>query len=1202
MARVEKRRPWHGVIVAGAFAALAWSAAYAKESTAYVKDAEQYIVQGNLKAAEIELRNAIRDAPQDPVLRVRLAQVYLQEGDDVSAEREARAARELKGNEAEYLPILADALLRQQKFADLVNLVQPGNRDPVLESKVRTALGTAATGLNDRAKAETLLNDAIKLDPSATRPKIQLARLLTAAKPAEAEKMIDEAIAANPRSADALQVKGEMLRIRGDQDGAMRLFNEALKIDPNNIAAHLSRADVNITLGKYKAADEDIDPILKADPNQFMANYTRGLELFKQQKYVDADRIFDRLSPGFAAFWAGYYLQGLTKSALGQYAQAEMSLGKYLAHRPDDVRAVRLIATVALQQQAALRAIEYLKPLVDKSPADAATLTVLGDAYMADRKPDLALQQFQKAATLDPDNPTIKTQVGVSEIDVGRSEQGLAALEQAFGTEAGALIAGPALVAMELRARHLDKAAEAATTLVEHDPKNAIYQTLLGEVRMAQQDYSSAESEFREALAINPDLTAATGDLAQIYMATGRVDEARNLYNGLLAKDANQAGALLGLADTYIAQQKWTEAIDAINRARTAARNDPAPGLKLVGVYERRQDWTNAKTVLAELAAQFPGNANILDAQGQAQLAAGDTNGAVSSFKRAYALAPDSAPILSRYLAALNGAKYFTEARGVLQDVVARDPRSSSLKAELIRVEEKIGGVDAAVAKARALAIDDPGNNIYDLISAELYEKAGRIPDAVAVLEKAAAAKPSDEGLTIALARVYNRAGDFLKAERVLASRLQADPESIAIGTTMAQQYLATGRTQDAKKLFADLLARRPNDVGVLLGLAGVATTERNWPEAADYISRARAAGPNDPAPGLALVNLQLLRKDQQSAVTTAAQIAEQFPTNFDVLDAKGRAQLAFGDTEGAIATYKRIYELFPNSSPVMMGYVALLREAKEFSKAQAVLQVALARDPKNDQVKGDLIRVEADIGGMRAGLAKAHVFAKEDPENPLYDVVSAELYEKAGRRDDAIDLLEKAVANRPTADPLIEALSGLYARAGDAGKAEAVLNTRLQADPKDVAIRSGLALLYLQQKKYDDANGEYTRVLVDHPGDAAALNNLAWLYQQKGDLAKARSLAEQAVAAAPQSPPINDTLGWILLAQGETDKALTYLSAASQSAPKSPYIQYHLAVALNQLGRTADARAKLETLLGSDATFPDRAEAEKLLQQLKGG
>src|SRR5271167_1050390 len=247
--RVRKEKPmpggerrWRRIVVAGALAALAWSAAYAKDSTASVKEAEQYIVQGNLKAAEIELRNAIREAPQDPVLRARLAEVYLQQGDSQSAEREARAARERNGNEADYLPVLADALLGQRKFADLIDSVQPADRNPALESKVRTALGIAAAGLRDRAKAETLLNEAIKLDPSAARPKIQLARLLTGTKPAEADKLIDEAIAANPRSAEALQVKGEMLSNRGDQEGAMRLFDQALKIDPNNISAHLGRA------------------------------------------------------------------------------------------------------------------------------------------------------------------------------------------------------------------------------------------------------------------------------------------------------------------------------------------------------------------------------------------------------------------------------------------------------------------------------------------------------------------------------------------------------------------------------------------------------------------------------------------------------------------------------------------------------------------------------------------------------------------------------------------------------------------------------------------------------------------------------------------------------------------------------------------------------------------------------------------------
>src|SRR5207302_11267632 len=94
MTHGERRGRWRRIVVAGAVAALAWSAAYAKDRTGYVKEAERYIAQGDLKAAEIQLRNAIREAPQDPVLRARLAEVYLRLGNATSAEREARAARE----------------------------------------------------------------------------------------------------------------------------------------------------------------------------------------------------------------------------------------------------------------------------------------------------------------------------------------------------------------------------------------------------------------------------------------------------------------------------------------------------------------------------------------------------------------------------------------------------------------------------------------------------------------------------------------------------------------------------------------------------------------------------------------------------------------------------------------------------------------------------------------------------------------------------------------------------------------------------------------------------------------------------------------------------------------------------------------------------------------------------------------------------
>ncbi len=557
---------------------------------------------------------------------------------------------------------------------------------------------------------------------------------------------------------------------------------------------------------------------------------------------------------------------------------------------------------------------------------------------------------------------------------------------------------------------------------------------------------------------------------------------------------------------------------------------------------------------------------------------------------------------MSRYAALLNQAKDFSGALDVLRAAVARDPRNAPLKVDLIRVQAEVDGVDVALAKAREFAGDDPDNSLYKLASAELYEQAGRAKDALALLEKAAAAQPSDDALAVALSRLYTRIGDFAKAEAVLTGRLKTDPKNSTLGSALAPLYLTTGRPDDAKKIYSDLLLQRPSDVAALVGLAEIAIGQAKWSEATDYVTRAQAAAPNDPAPGLALIRLDISRQDWKGAATAAAQLAEKFPTNFNVLDAKGRAQIETGDMEGAVSTYKRAYELAPASPPALSRYLAVLIAAKNFPAAQSLLQAALVRDPRNASLKGDLIRVAREIGGLDAGLAMAKTFADSDPDNSLYDLVSAELYEKAGRGADAVDLLEKAVAARPSDRDLTIALSRVYARTGVPTKAEAVLRARLEADPKEFVVRSVLAGFYLEQKQYDAAIAEYTRLVADRPADAPALNNLAWLYQLKGDLAKARELAERAFAAAPRAPSIDDTLGWILLAQGEADKAMPYLNAASSAAPGNPNIRYHLAVALHRVGRTADARAMLEKLLGSGAAFADKADAEKLLQDLKRG
>jgi putative PEP-CTERM system TPR-repeat lipoprotein len=1175
-------------------------AANAADSPAAVKSADQYIAHGDLKAAAIELRNAIREAPQDAKLRGRLARIYLQLGDPISAEREARAAREHNGAEADYLPVLDEALLRQGKFQELSDLVRPDNRPPALESQVRWALGMAASGLHDRAKAQTLLQDAIKLDAKAALPKIGLARLLGVSNPQQANQLLGQVLAADPRSAEALQLKGELARSEGDSQTAMNDFNAALQIDPQNIAARLSRADLNLAEGKFSAADEDLDPVLKANPGSFMANYLRALEAAKQKRYAEADRLLDRLSPAFDRFPLGYYVEGAVKLQLGQYAQAEDVLAKYLDRVRGDARAARLAAVAALRQRAPARAIDYLKPLAARPNVDANTLTSLGNAYMANGQANLALQQFEKAATQDPNNPAVQTRMAISEFGVGQGKQGLAELERVFDTEAGAPVAGPTLVLEQLRAGQPDKAAQVAAALVKRDPKNPLYLTLSGMVKSAQRDVPGAKAALQAALGQNPDFAPARNDLAALYLAAGHPDDAKKLYQAALAKKPDDESVLLGLANVAISQKNWPEATNYINRARTVAPNDTAPGLAQVRVYALQQNWTNAAEVAGALSAQFPSDLNVVETQAQAQIAAGDRGGALQSYKRAHELAPDSMPLLSRYVLLLTSQKYYREASGVLRDAIAHHPKETALKADLIRITEELDGLDSAISLANFYAKEDPATNAYTLTAEQIYENAGRWEDAANLLQKALAARPNDDDLITALVQLYTRTGHFDNAETLLASRLKADQKDSAASDMLAKLYLGTGRTNDAQKVYDVLLAQKPHDLAGLLGVADVAAAEKKWPEAIAAIKRAAAAAPGNPLPGIKLVNLYIERQDWKNATEAAANLAAKFSSNVDVLDAQARAQIGAGDLKDGVETYKRANQLAPTSAPILFRYVNALNAAKDYLQAKSVLQQALTLAPQNREIKANLIRVAAEIGGVEGGLAEARNLAKKDPDNPIYDLVSGDMLAKTGRNKEAIGLLEHDLAARPSNDDVRAGLAGLYQRSGDAAKAQALLEERLKGDPSNYAVGSALASLYLEGRNYDAAIAEYDRLLASHPNNPTALNNLAWLYQQKGDLNKAQQLAQQAAAAAPNAAQIDDTLGWILLAQGNTEKAVTYLTAANVLAPADPAIAYHLAVALHRAGRAADAEAMLEKLLGSGASFADKPQAEKLLAKIK--
>jgi cytochrome c-type biogenesis protein CcmH/NrfG len=113
MPRTTARRSLTAAVVTGVLVlGTGMTGCNKNETTAsLLADARQYQQKGDVKAALIQLKNAVAKSPEDGEARLALGTFYMDNGDRVSAEKELRKARELKVDDKRVLPLLGRATL-----------------------------------------------------------------------------------------------------------------------------------------------------------------------------------------------------------------------------------------------------------------------------------------------------------------------------------------------------------------------------------------------------------------------------------------------------------------------------------------------------------------------------------------------------------------------------------------------------------------------------------------------------------------------------------------------------------------------------------------------------------------------------------------------------------------------------------------------------------------------------------------------------------------------------------------------------------------------------------------------------------------------------------------------------------------------------------------------------------------------------------
>jgi Flp pilus assembly protein TadD len=196
----------------------------------------------------------------------------------------------------------------------------------------------------------------------------------------------------------------------------------------------------------------------------------------------------------------------------------------------------------------------------------------------------------------------------------------------------------------------------------------------------------------------------------------------------------------------------------------------------------------------------------------------------------------------------------------------------------------------------------------------------------------------------------------------------------------------------------------------------------------------------------------------------------------------------------------------------------------------------------------------------LKADLASAELAARSKPNDAAVLNRLATKYLQAGRIDDAIAQLRRAIGLAPRdAEARSNLGTALQAR-GDLPAAIRELEAAVRLRSDGDAVRFNLGNGYLAAGRPDDAVRELTRAVALNPENADAHFNLAMILGPRGQVDAAIEHLERVVAIDPRHADGFRNLAMALGLRGRLDEALSRARTARRLAPGSPEVAQLLA------------------------------------------
>jgi tetratricopeptide (TPR) repeat protein len=488
-----------------------------------------------------------------------------------------------------------------------------------------------------------------------------------------------------------------------------------------------------------------------------------------------------------------------------------------------------------------LAAILLISPLASAAPDDGEVdlLYLKASYYLNSQKANLALKELDKAIAINPEISMLHIARGKSLVAMGMRDQAQKAFEKAISLDPddpesflnlGVLV----LQSISSKAEEAEKMERAENLLLraaELDKRGLESRFYLVMMYDRKDDQENKYKYLKEAVAINPnrmDLLKQAGDAAKefgdIPESMQYYEKMSNLFERFLSRDSDDIRLLMQFGDLSLWEtRKFNLAVDAYSRAAAAAEKDESflafkieSEIAVATAYYMMADYEKALEVFT------PHEQFVLTRFNRSIPSLILTFANSDKWQRAVEIVDmldgniRDDKSLKSYLKRLKAMVYSTadqpqKAYEILQKQIEADPANADAYTQLAQtyIDEKEFEKAAGVIKTAYFSIGAENKEVR-FVDAVLAERQGNVKKALNILEKIIKEDPGDHlALNFAGYTIAGTGKNLKKAEEYLLAALEYEPNQGSYLDSLGWVYYQRGDMENAEKYLTKAVATK---------------------------------------------------------------------------------------------------------------------------------------------------------------------------------------------------------------------------------------------------------------------------------------------------------------------------------------------------------------------------------------------------------